>query len=252
MRVALLISGEMRTFDEFDLLARLFLCLITPLKCDVFVSTWSHRGVSYHHGHPIVPNNINSEITESLLKQTYRHYLKGIEIESFNNFLATLSPRYKSLYETGYEWQDMKIKGTSVPQLYKMQRANQLKRAYETKHNFIYDLVIRTRPDNEMLDYLPLRYVSDLTAVYGINCPGTYYPLRIYDIFYFSNSGNMDKMAEAYDQIEALIADPFDNGMHKEDTGRLLYVQAKQQKIKVVDMDFVPCIIRRGEEQKQR
>ena len=245
MRVAVLLSGQMRTFDEPALLQHYFEHLFEPLNADIFVSTWTQRGYSYNHGAGALDRQ-DDIITNTMLEAAYKDRLKAVEIESLSEFEATLSDEYREIYTTGFEWSGMKIKGTSVPQFYKMWQVNQLKRSYEQQHNFTYDLVIRARPDLDMVAPLDPRYMTDLdTSLYHINCPGTFWNYRVYDIFFYSSSKNMDIMATAYYNIPALEQVPFHNGLHPRDACRLLYIMAQAGKMKVVDMDYNPCFIMR-------
>ena len=245
MRVAVLLSGQMRTFDDPALLQHYFEHLFEPLNADIFVATWTQRGYSYNHGAGALDRQ-DDIITTNMLEAAYKERLKAVEIESLSEFESTLSDEHREIYTTGFEWSGMKIKGTSVPQFYKMSRANQLKRRYEQQNNFRYDLVIRARPDLNMVAPLEQRYLTDLdTTLYHINCPGTFWPHRVYDIFFYSSSKNMDIMASAYHNIPELEHVPLNNGLHPRDACRLLFIMALAGKMKVVDMDYNPCFIMR-------
>jgi hypothetical protein len=244
MRVAVLLSGQMRIFDDPVLLQHYYEKLFEPLNADIFVSTWDNRGYSYNHGASEIQATSNDLITKDMIKAAYKERLKGVEIETMSDFEAALSDEYREIYTTGFEWSGLKIKGTSVPQFYKMMRVNELKRCYEEQHNFTYDLVIRARPDVDMLAPLEARYMTDLDKnLYHINCTGTFWPYRIYDIFFYSSSKNMDTMAAAYYNIPTLIEVPFDNKLHPRDACRLLFLLAVATGINVVDMDYSPCIV---------
>jgi len=246
MRVAVLLSGQMRTFDDPILLEHYYKNLFEPLNADIFVSTWDNRGYSDAHGAGEAIAAAADLIANDMIEAAYKDRLKALDIETLSDFEATLSDEYRDIYTTGFEWLNMKLKGTSVPQFYKILRANELKRRYEQQHNFTYDLVIRVRPDLDMVAPLEPRYMTDLDKnLYHINCPGTFWPYRVYDIFFYSSSKNMDKMASAYLNIPTLINVPFDNGLHPRDPCRLLFLLAMGMGMKVVDMDYNPCFIMR-------
>jgi hypothetical protein len=249
MRVALLLSGQMRTFDDDDVLKKYHDNLINPLNADVFVSTWDTRGCSYNHGatpDTTVLKKSTELITHQLLSEAYKSRLISSDISIVEEYEQTMPAELQPIYKNGFTWCGLKIRGTSVPQFYQIQRANQLKLDYEKANNFKYDLVIRSRPDNIMVRPLDPRYLTNLSQnIYGINCTGTYHPKRIYDIFFYSDSKNMDSMATAYNNMVSLEHDPFENGLDHRDACRLLYVHAKRHNLNVVDMDYNPCYIKR-------
>jgi len=246
MRVAVLLSGQMRTFDDPVLLEHYYKNLFEPLNADIFVSTWDNRGCSHAHGASKADIATADLITNDMIEAAYKDRLKALDIETLSDFEATLSDEYREIYTTGFEWSGLKIKGTSVPQFYKMMRVTELKRRYEHQHNFTYDLVIRARPDLDMVAPLEPRYMTDLDKnLYHINCPGTFWPHRIYDIFFYSSSKNMDIMGTAYCIISALEKVPFDNRLHPRDACRLLFILAIGTGINVVNMDYNPCFIMR-------
>jgi len=247
MRVAVLLSGQMRTFDQ--VVENLYNNLIKPYNADIFISTWAKRGHSYNHGtlpDPEVKERATDVITQDMLVRTYKTNLIATEIENVETYEQTMPDAYKDIYINGFTWAGLKLTGTCVLQFYKMQRVNQLKLDYEKANNFKYDLVIRCRPDNIMFAPLSPRYLDNLrTNIYGINCQGTFYPNRIYDIFFYSSSENMDYMATIYNNICALEKNGFENGLDHRDPCRLLYIHARLHNLNVVDMDYNPCFIQR-------
>jgi hypothetical protein len=247
MRVAVLLSGQMRTFDT--VIENLYSNLINPLNADIFISTWDKRGHSHDHG--TTPNVTVQErathlITREMLTQAYKTNLIATEIENIEAYEQKMPDELKDIYKNGFVWAGLKMLGTCVQQFYKMQRVNQLKLDYENANNFKYDLVIRCRPDNIMVNPLLPRYLDKLsTSIYGINCNGTFFPNRIYDIFFYSSSENMDYMAKIYNNIVQLEKHDFDNGLDRRDSCRLLYIHAKLHNLNVVDIDYNPCFIQR-------
>jgi hypothetical protein len=247
MRVALLLSGQMRTFDDPEVVKKYYELLINPLNADIFISTWANRGVSWCHGSP--SNSVDSSkenINIEDIKSVYTKNLIAVDIENLGTYEKSIPDEIKDIYINGFEWCNMKIKGTSVPQLYKIKKVNKMKMDYENANGFKYDLVIRSRPDNIIMEPISSRYLEKLnTHIYAINCPGTFYPNRIYDIFFYGSSENMDKLSDTYNNIKMLENDSFNNGLHQRDTCRLLYVQAIKNGLQIVDMDYNICFIKR-------
>jgi hypothetical protein len=245
MKTALVLSGQLRTFQHPAVLTSLRTFIEQFVECDVFLSVWDKIGFSYKHGDGVRPENADNSVkAEPIISLIPR--LKGLHIESEEEWRSKISEPYKAIYTEGFEWCNMKITGTVVPQLYKIWDGNRLKQEYEKANNFTYDLVIRSRPDNQYFSDIKHQYLTDLTKIYAINCAGTYFPNRIYDIFFFSNSANMDILCDAYNHILRNESHPFSNGLHPRDPCRILRVQALISEIPVVDMDSNVCMIYRS------
>jgi len=242
MKTALVLSGQLRTFHHPAVLTSLRTFIEQFVECDVFVSVWDKVGFSYSHGDGKITSNATDPVIAEQIQAALPN-VKGIHIERESDWLPTIPAKYKAIYAEGFRWAGMNIKGTVVPQLYKIWDGNRLKSEYEKTHGFVYDLVIRSRPDNLYLSNIKTKYLSDLSKIYAINCPGTFYPNRIYDIFFFSNSANMDALTDAYNHIHELEIHPFFNGLHARDACRILRVQALNADIPVVDMDHDVCTV---------
>lgn len=239
MRTALLISGEMRNYKDPEIVNS-FQKIINDLNCDVFISTWSVYGYSYNHGSGTPYTYSKNTVILDDIQKTYKN-IKSIEIEDESTWLSTCDPVYKDIYRKGFIWEGQNIRGTVVPQLYKIFRANELKKKYEEENNFIYDLVIRSRPDNLHYGLLNKDYLQDLHKIFAINHFPHYYPNRIFDIFFYSNSKNMDILSNAYHELLENIDNTIDNGLNKYDACRILYVQAIKNNIPVFDLPYIPC-----------
>jgi hypothetical protein len=245
MRYALLLSGQMRTFDNKDVVSNIHSCLIDKYNCDVFVSTWDERGYSYCHGSGKENLLSKESITVEKIRLSYKN-VKDIQIDNFQKWLSELPDTIRQFYEKGFPWDGVHIKGTSVPFLYKLFSANEMKKNYEKITGIKYDVVFCTRPDCIFVNSLKECYLTDFTKLYAINCHGTYWPHRVYDIFFYSNSENIDKISDAYGNIIELANHPYRNGLHPKDVCRMLYVQALKWNITIIDMDYNPCFIFRG------
>jgi hypothetical protein len=240
MRIALLLAGEMRTFDHPSVMKKLQDGLLSKHDCHIFISTWNRRGYSHGHGSGAPNATSEQEITEDLLRRVYQHFLKGFNIEEESLWAETLDDFRKEVYTSGFVWQGLNIKGTSIPQLYKIYDAHRLMKTFPST----YDLVIRSRPDNLFQglrdDFL------DPKRLYAINCPGAWYPKRVYDVFFYSGPEVMEVVCQAYHHCEEIIKDDFDNGLHPRDACRMLYVWAHVLNgIPVVDLPYQATVIQR-------
>lgn len=230
----------MRTFSNPIVVEKFYENLFDAYRPDIFVSTWDHIGKSQHD------NTLNeaSGINECEILNVYQN-VKNIEIENFNAWLDGLnSDELKNLW--AHYRVDNILMPTSIPQFYKIYRANELKCEYERECGFKYDIVIRYRPDLIMVDKLHLDANVESTIV-NINTKKYHWPNRIYDIFFYSNSENINKMCEVWPNFISVLNHPFTNGLPNIDPCRMLYVQALINNINVQSMDKNICDVYRNE-----
>ncbi len=247
-RVAILLSGQMRRYTDPDVLHSLHRYWSLFDAVDVFISTWSDRGVSYNHGDVRWRGDEADKVTEAELRRLYPQ-ARSIRIHDIATWERGLLGEWKTVYAEGFEWNGMRIRGTVVPQLFGIWDANCLRREYEAATGVSYDLVIRCRPDAVFAPHGRSLYESTIpNTIYAINNCGsaTFYPQRIYDIFFWGDAAAMDAVCEAYQELPELLACPWDNGLHPRDACRCLYVQARIRRgVGVVDVPLDVCIVKR-------
>ena len=252
MRAAILLCGQMRRYEDADVLNSLHRFFHLFEHCDVFVSTWNRRGVSHNHGNTIHRPDEEDIVSGEALQRAYGPWLRAAAIHDSGVWSAGLQGVPRQIYEEGFEWTGMKIKGTSIPQLFTLWDANRLRKDYERSTGTRYDVVIRCRPDvqfdeEEAFHQRWFRNIDPRT-IYAINCrrTGAFFANRIYDIFFYGCSQAMDAVCDAYYQVEELVRHPFQNGLHPRDVCRMLYVQANQQYgLSVADVDCELCKVKR-------
>lgn len=229
-RVALLLCGEMRNFDHPILLQNNMCNLINLHNCDIFVSTWRHRGYSFNHGNTNKKSYAdNSIIAESVINVYGKERVKALSIEDFTHWKQNiLDADSRDILDTGFYNGHNLCPATCVPQLYKIWDANRLKTEYELKNGFTYDVVIRFRPDVCFIYPIPLKNILELpdNTIIHMNPPKIFYPNRIYDIFFFGRSSSMNNVTNSWQRIHELIRHPFDNGLSPVDCCRILYIMA--------------------------
>lgn len=246
-RVAVLITGEMRNFDNPQLLKNNAMHLFDRLNCDLFISTWNKRGFSFNHGHYTNKEYASDIVSEEDIKKVYKN-IKNLKIESYDRWFESLPNEHKYLCTKGFynNGNDKLCPASVFPQLYKLWDANQQKIAYEKEHGIIYDIVIKFRGDMCMVECIPDEYIQNFTQMgvdsnasqklYHLNPPNIYEPNRIYDIFFFGNSHDMNTLADSWNNISELINHPYDNSLAYVNTCRVLYIQAITNNIKVIDV----------------
>lgn len=247
MKIALCISGEMRDFQD-PLINNSIRQIAENLNCDIFISTWSHNGVSYNKINDAIlkkRDDLNSDL-ENRIMLAYGPRTKSIEIENYNEWLDNLDPSIIELMST-------KLQGgeavTSPPQLYKIYKCNQLKLEYQEINKFEYEVCIRVRPDLIFLSTPDLSNSLKLEMVNHINfgIEGAYWPMRIYDIFFYSKNDIMDKISNSWLSIIEDSVEPLPNGLDRRDACSLLKKNAIKYGIEVNDLQNRICSVYRGE-----
>lgn len=246
IRVAVLVAGEMRNYFNNALVTSNIKYLFDLYNCDLFVSTWSKCGFSPYHGHQHNKQYSHNKVNQSDLENVYGRFLKGSNIEEYDNWLNTLKISKSRIYN-GILGNKKIWPATSYPQFYKLWDANRLKQEYENINYFKYDVVIRFRPDMFLIEKIPDKYINPLLSLnladgmnklWHINNPKNYYPNRVYDIFFYGSNDVMNIMADIWNHMEELINHPYNNSLPPADSCRLLYVHAKiMNNIEIIDMD---------------
>ena len=240
-KIAVCISGELRYYDH-PLVISSYNKFIQKLNPDVFISVWDHIGESMNHGYidPVTTKEKNNNILQNI-NQVYKNVV-GLEIENYNDWINTLSQTEKTYYNSN--WFNSRTIN-SYTQIYKIYRSNLLKQQHERINNIKYDIVIRMRPDNLFISSIDATNINPKT-VYNINLVNAYYPNRIYDIFFYSDSESMDMICNTYSEFEKLLYSSYDNGLCKRDACRLLYLQSVSNGIAVESTKHRMCDIYRG------
>jgi hypothetical protein len=247
-KIAILLAGEMRNFDNPNIISNNFDNLLGKYDCDLFISTWNKRGYSGYHGTiEYKPYNLNP-ISKEYIEDTYTN-IKGINIEDYDVWYNNLNTNLKLFIKKGFKCGNKIIKATSFPQLYKIWDANRIKTEFEIKNNFKYDLVIRMRSDMCILETIPDEYLNDFFEkkiddnefklnykIWNLNPSKIFYPNRIYDIFFYGNSDSMNMLCNTWIYILEFINYPYDNGLEKIDCCRLLYICCVVYSIDVIDI----------------
>jgi len=242
-KIAILLAGQMRNFNKFELLKMNKEYLFDTYNCDVFISTWDEKG--YSPAHMTINNKdySNDKINIDDIKEIYNN-IKNINIENFKDWKTNLPIEYQNIYNGGLH-QCGKVSECSVfPQLYKIWDANRMKTQYENENRFKYDLVIRYRPDMCLVERIPEEHMHDFyninsnsdNKIWSLNPPKIFVPIRIYDIFFYGNSKSMDNICNAWLNILDLINHNFNNNQPKVDACRVLYVAALINNIQVIDI----------------
>lgn len=196
MRVALCISGQMRTYKEcFDLLNKNILQTLSP---DIFIHTWEGSGIS----HKEKKDTEEGIVTFDDLKNLYNP--KDIVIE---NFESSFLEEYKGVKvpEVLKKKEPSNYKG-SIPLFYKMYECNKLKKEYEKKHKFKYDVVIKLRPDLMILDKMALNSIDSDKLYFSDYAINQHH--QISDKFAYGSSTVMDQYTNVWEHLKEYWENP--------------------------------------------
>ena len=200
MRVAVCISGELRTYKEnYESLKK---NILDPYDADVFLSSWNTTSAQDKYN-----NKITLPISKRELLDLYKP--KGIKLYDFD----------ESIF---YEYKGVKIPDelikvkpksfrANIPQFFLMKDCNELKRKYELENNFVYDVVVRTRADLLIFCQIKLEKL-DLNKINLKHIiKDTYYS----DQFAISSSILIDSYTSVFNYLNIYWMDPLQDGQFK-------------------------------------
>jgi hypothetical protein len=185
MRVALCLSGHLRSLKDNFPNYHEHLLSNPEYKIDIFIHTWDK--LNYLGGGVLPAWGAAREIVD-LYKPKEILFDRDIQFRVTEK-MKNQNPNMRN------------INGV-LGMFYKIKAVNDLKSAYEKSMGFRYDCVIRSRPDiklrgkvdlNQNMDYL---YVPQFGDFSGLN-----------DQFAFSSSENMDKYCDTFSHIERYVDD---------------------------------------------
>jgi hypothetical protein len=197
MRVALCISGHLRSYTKT--LPSIITNLIKKYNPDIFISTWSSPGF-WSNNKSVYGVSNRCKIFDKKDFDKIKTLLKPkeFEIEELTEDLALrfikeadhiISTRPQP---PKYRWGK---KQNIIGMYYKINKCNELKKKYENKHNFKYDLVIRTRPDIIINNCENLEPKKNTILIYN---QGNDINFHIGDLFFAGPSDVMDRICGLY------------------------------------------------------
>lgn len=207
MRVALCLSGQMRTYERCY--SNLKKYILEPLRPDVFIHTWEKKGIWTQAKNF---KSIKDEYVDiKKLKDLYNP--KCIEIDEFAHYYTEELKGVK-VPETLKQKEPKHYKGT-LPMFYKIWACNQLKTDWEERHQFEYDVVIRLRPDLLLHEELPNFTLNRPDIIWHNTAHKGEYNTpywQVSDKFVISNSKNMDYYSSVFLKLPKYWGTPLGNG----------------------------------------
>lgn len=194
MRVAVCLSGHLRTYRKTLLNLQRHLLNNREHQFDLFVHTWDRMGWYETNDADAVHDETASELP--YLMESLRP--KAVVVEPKKEFLV---PDFQLVSEH-------QIKpGTNgahiLSMYYKVQECDKLRRQAESKGGFIYDAVVRARPDLVLENNVPLSKFELLDGVVYINDRG--HSGGVNDQFAVANSATMSVYAACFENVTRYV-----------------------------------------------
>lgn len=207
-KVALCISGQMRTFEAcFPNLTKY---IIDPLKTDIFIHTWANNGISTKAKDEEKANFSDEKVTQTVLKKLYHPKIAVIE-EYKDSYSEELNG--VKVPDILKKEENQHYKG-AIPMFYKMYKCNELKRQYEIKNDRRYDLVIRLRPDLMINEEIPSPVLQQWDILWFSDCKVNI-AFQVSDKFAISSSTNMDYYCSVWTLLPQYWENPLGDGEWK-------------------------------------
>ena len=241
MKVAFLFAGQLREISR-EFFKESLSILIKDLDYDIYVYHWQEKGKSLNHSklqHEISLEK-NAEIILNDLFEGFN--VKKIDSESFRDFERNLDKKHQEIINSKkFHFGTI----NSFAQIYTISRCFQMLK----QSNINYDVIFRCRFDSLFLHPIReynLEEFKKNNMLYSINFGRSYYPNRIYDIFFGGSFKSMCFLDDIWEKLPSLVFDVFDNNLDKRDSCRLLYLAAAKNGIKVGSFESRICDVFRN------
>jgi len=182
MRVAVCLSGQLRGWELGWINQTRFWNSKKDFSIDFFAHTWSYSWDREGVSQPYVKRDVSVE-----------EFLEFAN--SFQTKKAILEPTPQTKFKNSDHWGGL---------FYSLVKSIMLKREYELKNNFTYDLVIKSRPDivinPKFSFYPPIHLVEDgvIFTTQGANMPSELNMFNFNDMVFMGNSYTMDLLINMF------------------------------------------------------
>lgn len=224
-RIAICISGQLRTWRKS--IGSWRGLIDNEHDVDVFVHTWDFNTTSAKLGN----NNISSSVSTKEITE-FSKEVKAQEIIVDSSMMFSPSSSTQALQNPAH-----------LSQFYGILMASRLKRKKELSDRFIYDLVIRLRPDL-YFDTSPksILNLSEYQAFNGFGMSWNKFSGNISDLFWISDSYFYDIIADFYLNLNQIEKTKFDQIRY--DPGHVLFFYLKKNSIPVMSHKWKISIMR--------
>lgn len=196
MRTAILLSGQIRNAkDTYESIKK---NLIDVYDADVFISTWAN---SEKIGKSVLAGGSKGD--DSTIDELIKMYRpKNIEVEEYNDeLIESIEKIYKSKNcNIPFETKPLAV----FMMWYKTARANSLRKSYEKRNGFQYDVVIKTRFDVSCDEPLPI--IDASSHAHTIWIPkGWDWKNGMNDLFAIGNGNVMDYYCSMFSELPYML-----------------------------------------------
>ncbi|MDC0578951.1 hypothetical protein OAO38_04735 [Candidatus Pelagibacter ubique] len=233
-KIALLFSGQIRDINPslFNEGLRIFTKYHTA---DIYLSYWDTAGKSGNHSRKILENNsIKNFDIQKYLKIAF----KGYDIK-------------KEKIVKVKDWEhaeNSEIKEINNNKNFHFTTVNSAKQLFQIYNSYLllenpneYDFIVRCRFDNVFV----FPFSPDLNCsenyLANINFGKAFKDDRVYDIFFYTKSSSSNPIFTSWLKFAEYVRYPFDNLLDPRDAGRILYLSALLNNIKVKSVDIRYC-----------
>lgn len=195
-KIALVYSGQPRNIKEcHDNHVSTFYTENKECEIDVFAHFWysdSLIGNYFWNSYP------NRGYYEPDIKKTIVNLLKPVDAlyEPPLEFITDIQPDKRFPHPVS----------NTLSMFYSIEKANNLKTAYELKHNFKYDCVVRLRTDEYFINPVGNLFDYDMSSINLLN-ETPHMPYGVNDHFAFGRSDIMNKYSSVFSNLDTIVKD---------------------------------------------
>ena len=233
-KIALLFSGQIR-----DINPRLFneglKVFIKYHTADIYLSYWEVAGKSGNHSRKILEN---SSIKNFDIQRYLKIAFKGFDIKK------------EKIVEVK-EWEKAEtseIKKINKDKNFDFRTVNSAKQLFQIYNSYLllenpneYDFIVRCRFDSIYIFPFTPELDNHVNYLANINFGNAFRDDRVYDIFFYTKSSNSYEIFTSWLKFAEYVRYPFDNLQDPRDAGRILYLAAILNNIKVKSVDIRYC-----------
>lgn len=236
MKILLLLTGQLRTFDYPDVQKSWKKFFNTYQDVTTVGSFWYNRGCSLYGGDKHRHDEIlDIEYVKDKMNTDY------VKLFDYNQYMENLYDRYKQYIGLKHSF-DCIISHSFV--------RYQVLNLFNSLNLGDFDVAILGRADLIFLRQINDHYLNDTSVLWHQNGVDSkaHYPKRIYDMLCISNTDNILKMCEFYNDDDSNISIdlPSHNGLTVMDSTRIYYNYLNQKNIPHDSMDLLYADVYRG------
>lgn len=199
MKTAVCLSGHVRYFNK---VLPNFIKVFSQLSPDVFIHTWENAGYQIRNSGYQHENEVAADFSFVEKLSDHGIVIRNMVVENENMGMLFI--------EDGKYKQQVKVPNKNILSMFrKVELANNLKKEYESKNKFEYDIVFKCRFDMLFQTGLlenEIENVLENKALIYVPCKGLQHPEKIRQIndhFAFGSSESINYYSDLYSKIDS-------------------------------------------------